>query len=78
MPRPPLSASRASWLTTAWHGDAEHGVDHGLLGQQAKPDGDAEQDRKAHALPLHQHHPGVELTIQNRISGTSVVISSEE
>jgi hypothetical protein len=47
----------------AHHGvtqDAERSVDHRLLGQEAKPDGDTEQHGEAHALPSHQHHPGVE------------------
>jgi hypothetical protein len=39
--------------------DAERSVDHRLLGKQAKPDGDAEQNGEGHALPLHQHHPSV-------------------
>ena len=42
------------------HADAEEDIEHRLLGEQAEPDGDAEQDRIAKALPPHQHHPGVE------------------
>jgi hypothetical protein len=41
-------------------GDAEDGIDHRLLGEETETDGDAEQNGKAHALVLHQHHPGVE------------------
>ena len=42
------------------HADAEEDIEHRLLGEEAEPDGDAEQDCIAEALPLHQHHPGVE------------------
>ena len=41
------SASRASSQKTAWHADAEHDIDHRLLGEEAEPDGDAEQDGEA-------------------------------
>lgn len=41
-------------------GDAEEGVDHRLLGEESEADRDTEQDGERHALPLHQHHPGVE------------------
>lgn len=41
-------------------GHAEESVDHRLFGEEAEADRYSEQDGKAHALPLHQHHPGVE------------------
>ena len=37
-------------------GHAEESVDHRLFGEEAEADRYSEQDGKAHALPLHQHH----------------------